>query len=280
MPTITTAAIAATLTLQPAIALPAPPDADHRPLLSGPAIEPQTPSIVSKTMTGAFERVEGRPESAALAAVAPDPQTTERAREIALDRTVALSVHLIDEIDTLREMTDATRSGDNEAARDYFNELHRTFDPGLPHDPLTDKLTALLTPEQRQRYTRVLEAYWDAWIDAEINNAQRREDPNARAQKRAELTTRLFQRELRDAYDISIKRTRDAMEAIYNAVDPTDEQREAIRAIIIDHLKRTRLDATPEQRRASMHEIYETLDKERQQKLFGYTLRALVPDEG
>jgi hypothetical protein len=92
------------------------------------------------------------------------------------------------------------------------------------------------------------------------------------------LVTQVFQEEVRDAYEISLRRYRDALEAIYAAVDPTPEQREAIRSIVIEHVKHTRLEATPTRRRAAMREVYDMLDDERKARLLDYLLERVVPN--
>ena len=239
-------------------------------------------TIVRHTMSGEFEQVEGRPEMAAFAAVVKNTGSdtkNEQAIEIELDRTVELSLLLIDQIDLMKESTDAMLAGDQQKAQEIQSSLHTMFDPDHRHDPLTPALLELLDKEQQQRYTRILDQYWNAWIDWTLRNNRNKDKQKLRERTRQRLTTRLFQRELADAYDISLKRYRDAMEAIYNAVQPTDEQRSAIRDIVIQHIKDTRLDATPEQRRETMHTMYEILDEERQQRLFDYLLRIVVPDE-
>ena len=58
-----------------------------------------------------------------------------------------------------------------------------------------------------------------------------------------------------------------------------EKQRQAIRIIIIEHIKRTRLNATPGQRRSTNLEIYRMLDDERKEKLFEYMTRFVIPDQ-
>jgi hypothetical protein len=66
------------------------------------------------------------------------------------------------------------------------------------------------------------------------------------------------------------------MQAMYDAIEPTAEQREWIRNRVIQHIKDTRLSPTLEQREALMLEIYDMLDEERQTKLFLYMTRAAM----
>ncbi len=259
-------------------ALTTSPAAAQDDVLKGPDLDSkQRPSIVHQSMSGEFQQVDGRPEIAAFAAITDDPQLNERARQIALDRTIELSLLLVDEIDLMRESTDAMRDGNQKRAREIQAQFHEQFDQGK-HNPLTTQLKELLTDAQRVEYTRVLDEYWDAWIDWSLRNRKAKITDRVRNQTRKRLSARLFQRELVEAYDISLKRYRDALEVIYSAVEPTDEQREAIRSIVIEHIKQTRLEATPQQRRDAMHEIYRLLDEDRKAKLYDYLLRIVVPD--
>jgi len=246
-------------------------------LLKGPEIQEQQ-SIVRHTMSGDFERIEGRPEMAAFAAITDDPELLQHAIEAELERTVAISMHLVDHIDLMKEATDASLSGDNKTATEIYTKLHELFDPEKRHDPLTPGLAEVLNKQQQSGYTRLLEEYWDAWIDANLGDRMDREKPAVRKRVRARLTTRLFNQELREAYNISLKQYRDAMEVIYQVVEPTEDQRESMREVLIAYIKETRLDPTPEQRRAATMRMYEVLDEERRAKFFGYLLQIVVPN--
>jgi hypothetical protein len=132
---------------------------------------------------------------------------------------------------------------------------------------------------------RLLDEYWSAWIDwesrGEMDEAETpRERPLRRERTSRRLAFQLFQEEVRAAYELTLRRYRDVLEGIYQAVEPTGEQRRAIRDVVIEHIKATRLKATPHDRRAAMHEVYDLLDDERRAKLFDYILRVAVPDGG
>lgn len=230
-------------------------------------------------MSGDFEQIAGRPEIAAFAAIAKNSGLMDRAIEIELERTVSLSMLLVDQIDLMKESTDAMTAGDNTKSNQIQGRLHGMFDPNKRHDPLTPELMPLLNESQQAEYKRILESYWDAWIDASLSNQMNQQEPKARERTRNRLTRNLFFRELRDAYDISLKQYRESVERIYSVVNPTDEQREQIRDILIAYIKQTRLEPTPEQRRAATIRMYEALDQERRTAFFEYLLRLVVPDD-
>ncbi len=263
----------------PPAGTPSDPPAD---LLRGPSVPDEVSrTLVQRGMTRGFVPVEGRPEIAAVRLLDLDEAASARVGEAVNERTVRLATLLVDRIDVVREITDAVLvDQDADRVRELQLALWDEIDEGRPRDPLLDAMGDALTPDQIVEAGALLDEYWGAWIDWELRNRAGLEGDRlaeARRRTRERLGFALFQAELREAYDVSLRRYREAMEAIYNAVDPTDEQRAAIRSLVIQHIKDTRLEATIEQRRAAMRRIYDLLDPERQGKLFDYMLRVALP---
>lgn len=246
---------------------------DDTPLLTGPAVDQtKTRSLVQGSMRGGFARVEGRPEFAAARLLDLDGETLDKIRELEEERGVSIVILLIDQIDDLRDMTDAQLSGDNARALDILNDLWTRHDEGELLQPALNELESVLTEQQLAETQRISAEYMHAWAHEE----KRQNEDIEKTKER--LAFSVFQQEIRDAYDASLLTTRQAMQGIYDAVDPTPEQRGTLRTIVIDHIKATRLKATPPQRRATMRRMYDALDEERQGKLFDYIMRAIVPD--
>ena len=245
---------------------------EDTPLLSGPEVsESKMQSLVHRGMTGGFVRIEGRPEFAAARVLDLDAEALDRVRDIEADRGVGLVVMLIDRIDDLRAMTDATTAGDAEGTRAILRSMWEDHDAESGVLPSLEALGDALSAEQLAETKRLAEEYMHAWA------ADQRAEGETVEQAVQRLSFQLFQEEVRYAYDASLNSTRQALEGIYDAVDPTPAQREEIRSIVIDHIKRTRLKAAPEQRRETMRRIYDMLDEERRGKLFDYTMRIVVP---
>lgn len=252
-------------------------------LLRGPAV----PDRVSRTlvdygMTGEFRPIEGRPESAAVALLKLDPEAHERATAVIDARSMAVAMLLVDRIDDIKEITDAITAGERERAQEIQLRLWEAFEPERPRNPLLEPLSKALSREQSVEVERLVEEYWDAWTRWELRGRPVNEDGAARAaadrEMRERMTFALFQSELRQAYEVTLRRYRDSMDAIYASVEPTEEQRSAIRDLVIDHIRTTRLKATPPQRREVTLGIYRLLDEERRERLFVYLLRQVVPD--
>jgi len=250
--------------------------------LRGPQVErDQLDTIVITDMSGNFIPVEERPELVAFARVCDDPEDLARAREMGTSRVFDLAELLVDEIDTVRTITDAIAEGNTTYAQTLLAQLRLRHDPDMLRDPLRAELEPMLEDDQRERFDRILDEYWDAWIAA--NTPESEQDMQGRPRTQAvhqrienRLNNELFQRDIANAYEYSLRRYRDAMQAMYDAIQPTPEQRAWIRNRVIQHIKDTRLNPTLEQREALMLEIYDMLDEDRQTKLFLYMTRAAM----
>ncbi|MGP1273360.1 MAG: hypothetical protein ACTS22_08490 [Phycisphaerales bacterium] len=243
------------------------------PPLAGPSVDPgRTQTLINESMRSGFQRLETRPEIAVVDLLDVDETTRLAVRELGQQRIVDLAAFLVDHIDELRAITDDLTAGRQDAARAKTRALWTTFDPSHSVTPMLNAVHDMLPDEQTDRAAALVGEYLDAWTEAEQRNDETAE------QTRERLAFQLFQEELRSAYDISLQNTRQALDAIYSAVEPTPEQRERIRSIVIEHIKRTRLEATPAERRAVMRTIYDSLDEERRGRLFDYAMRVVLPE--
>lgn len=282
---------------------PEPEAADG--LLSGPTVEAK-PSLLRYGLDGRLERIEGRPEiAAAELLLGGDTQAVDalaRVRRIAAARLDAVRMLLVDELEAVRVITDLTVAGEDQAARDELRSLWERFEPGRPHAPMLDSLADVLGPTRAEALRTMVEEYWVALLAERL---QRRlgeggQDASAEMESgmlgqmvdteavmasddpvisaaRDRLAFQLFQREIRVAYDQSLARYRELLESIDTAIKPTEAQRAAIREVILEHIKATRLQATPAQRRAAMVAVYRELDQTRREKLYELLLRQVVP---
>ena len=267
---------------QQAAARPAlEPDPDKNNTLRGPSVPVETQNSLGSTdMNGYFTPVEGRPELAAFALLITDPEHLAAARDLDNKRLSDLTFYLVDEIDAIREITDSMTAGNQAGAQVLLAQLRQRFEPDLPRDPLSPTLESMLTLDQRTEYNRIINDYWLRWASAQSDTMNLKQDSEAYKKIENQLNNQLFQQDIQQAYQYSIKRYRDSLDAIYTEVQPTDEQRAQIRDIMITHIKNTRLEATIEQRQAAMLEIYNLLDDERREKLFLYITRVAISRTG
>lgn len=250
--------------------------------LRGPPVSDHTKrTLVRFNMSGQFEPIEGRPEAAAALLLDLDEQTAQRVKRVIDARDMAVATLLVDQIDLVAEISDEIRAGDNEAARARMIVLWERFEPDHPRRPLLKPLKRVLGPEQFAEVVRLTDEYWETWIDQRVGAMDDREG-GRRAERREQTEERLafelFQGEVRTGYEATLRRYRDALEAMYQAVGPTEEQRAEMRRVVIDHIRATKLKATPEERRAATRKIYDLLDEDRRGKLFDYLLKQVIPD--
>jgi hypothetical protein len=254
---------------------PPRPPVNNDPVLGGPVVPDQVArTLVQFDGRGQFVRLEGRPEEAAVALLGLDSERRERTRQATLPRRTALGLLLVDNIDLVKQITDAIRAGDADTARNMARELYDRFDPAHSRDPLLGPLAEILTPAEQTDLARLVGEYWKAWIDWELRSAADRSD-EAHRQTEQRLTFELFQQEIRAAYEWTLRPYHDRLETIYRVADPTPEQRAAIRGIVIDYIRETRLEPTPEQRQQAAKRLYMALDEGARIKLFELLLSQL-----
>lgn len=255
---------------------------DEEPgLLSGPAVEAQA-TIVRYGMDGRLQPIAGRPEIAAaqvlIAARSLPTEVAERVRAINTARGESIRMLLVDELDTVREVTDLITAGEADAARDAMRAMWRRFETGTSHAPLLDDLVEAVGEGHADELRRINEEYWTALLRERAGGMMDQRGERALAAARARLAFDIFQQELREGYDLTLRRYRELLESINTGVEPTPEQRTAIRDVVLEHIENTRLAATPEQRRETMLRIYRELDEGRRERLYGLLLRQVVPD--
>ncbi len=237
-------------------------------LLRGPTVaDDATRTLINVDMGGNFVRVQGRPEEAALGLVIVDPDRREQAQAAAASRGTSIGMMLIDNIDLVKEASDAVRAGENRTVQRIYREIYSRFDPDQIRDPLLADFAQALSAEEQQQVVAMVDDYWDAWIDWELRN---RTDPNDEMRARTEqrLAFSIFQREIGEAYNWALRPFQQRMEALYEMVEPTEEQRSAIRDAMIEYIREARLAPTPEQRRKTADEIYLLFTEEQHQRLF------------
>ncbi len=251
---------------------PPNPTAVDEALLRGPTVPDNiAQTLVNTDMGGKFIPIPGRPAEAALGLVLIDPERRQSAGEAAEARRMAIGMLLVDNIDMVKQASDATRAGENNKAQAVYRKLYAQFNPDNVRDPLLDALKDVLSEQEVRQIQQLVNEYWDASINWALRNAK---DNSEAARKRAQrrLSFQLFRREIGEAYNWSLRPIQQRLESIYRATEPTEEQRSAIRDVMIDYIRESRLRPTPEQRQTAAARIYDLLDETQRLKLFEQAL--------
>jgi hypothetical protein len=250
----------------------------REPLLGGPTVPDEVMrSLIEVDGMGRFVRLQIRPEEAALGRALVDPDRRERAREATETRKQALGMLLVDNIDRVRDATDAIAAGENDTVTAIYREMFDRFEAEHRRAPLLPVYAEVLAPEELAEVTRLVDEYWEAWLAWELRNVSDRpaamdNSDEAQAAMEQRLSFQLFREELAQAYSWTLRPFRYKLEALYEATEATPEQRKALRAVIIDYVRTTRLKPTPEQRRETADAIYSILDETQRRKLFTHML--------
>jgi hypothetical protein len=252
-------------------------------ILRGPKVpEASRRTIVYGGMQAGFNRVEGRPEAAAVMLLDIKPERMRTIEAIIREHDMKVAMMLVDRIDDVRVISDAVLAGDRERARELLKELWRVHDPKRQRSPLLADLEPLLSDEEQAEVERLVNEYWQAWIRSampkiagEMDEAQQKKIHD-RIER--QLAFQLFEEEVQRGYELTLRRYKQVLDGIYGAVEPTDTQREAIRSVVLKHIKETRLEPTQAQRREAYLAIYELLDEQRREKLFDYLLRQILKE--
>lgn len=236
--------------------------------LAGPKV-PDRRTLVSTDMQGRFRRLEVRPEEAALDVLSIDAERLDLARGVVEQRASAIRKHVLENIELIKTFADGPKDGPS--AEKLGRELYERFDPKHTRDPLIEPLARVLSSDEQSELKRVVEEYWERTIE----NEQARNRKQSRADIESRLAYEQFQREVRRAYDTTLRPFQQKLENIYAAVDPTPEQRRALRGVMIEYIRASQSSPGPERRVKLARAIYEALDEERRVKLLAAGIAAM-----
>ncbi len=249
-----------------------PEGVDTTPPLAGPSVDQKySQSLARSDMQGRFIKLDVRPEEAALRVMVLDPETRERAQGVIADRAARLRRHLVDQIDLIKTSNDETIAGDANAKQRLAKQLYETFEPGHLRDPLAGPLAAVLTPEKHAEMMRLVDDYWEAWIDAEVKASPK----TKREAMEERLSFRQFQIELGAAYESTLRPFQQKLDAICEVVEATPEQRQRIRTAVIRYIRDASLNPTDAQRQELAEAVYSALEESQRVKLFAAALSRL-----
>ncbi len=272
--------------------------------LGGPVVrETLTSTIVQRDAKGAFKRLGNIPEEAAVAALELDPEVRAYCRGVFAERKIALGVLLADHIDEAIAYGDAIDSGEREVVSELITVLRTEWESGAygegsqrnggsvwwpqmvgPTQPeaqttrtgwrsgtrtaLMSDLSAVLSAGQCLELERMVSEYWEAWVKWELRSKKSPSEGEC-LRTRDRLERQLFADDLRRASDDLFKPFREKLDKLFLAVEPTNEQRDRIKAAVRTHMVESRLRPRINQRVRLMESLYTALDEDRRARLFG-----------
>lgn len=273
--------------------------------LAGPAVsEPIAVTIVRRNAKGEFQRLSDIPEKAAVATLKLDAEQRAYCRAVFEDRQLAMGVMLAERWEDAFLYGESLRHREREQTSELITIFRSLWEqgayglsaesgafwptdmvgppahgdrvfPGKPRNGETltrprvlGELAAVLSPEQCGEVERLVAGYWNEWIEWELRSRKRPSETDC-SRARDKLERQVFADELRRAYDDLIKPYQEKLEKLFEAVEPTPEQRSTITRVLRDHIVTSRLRPRTEARVELMTELYQALDESRRAKLFG-----------
>ena len=129
------------------------PESDPAQLLSGPKVTQSTTAatLVQRDFNGRLERIETRPEAAAIALLALTDEERAAVDAFLVQRAAAVTAALFEHMDLFLEIQSARQSGDMEGARPLMRQLREKV-PALVSPPLARQVAAVLPESVRSEF--------------------------------------------------------------------------------------------------------------------------------
>lgn len=257
---------------QPATPDPAPD------LLRGPTVEEgdSSSTLVKKDFAGKLERLDVRPEVAAIDVLGLSKEERAAADKVVTDRGSRISQFTLDHYDLFEKIRAARQGGGSRdelmpllrEARDAASEF---FDP-----PFVDQVAAALPEAARDKYKATVADYRKA-LAAEPPPMDRAaapasdDRPARRAARGAAFADRrvemeLFLREMGESFRAFVTDRREHADALLKAADATPEQENRIRGMLREFGAEKGFKPTPEQRGELMRKILAELTPDQRAK--------------
>lgn len=255
---------------------PAPPpkEADA---LAGPKVTqggeaPRT--LVVRDFDGNIRTPEPTVEEAAVALLDLSPAERKAVEKALSDRAAILDAIVLDNLALLGDAASAGAASGKEKFRMGL-KAYQVLEPLRDNGSLRKIIGRELTPENKERFEAVVDAYWDALV------AERRETPKADGKKpgRLEIIAEARLAGLGKEIERSFQRVLMSGELIYKhatrGITLSEEQSEKIRGLLEDHMRETGGNADEKQNQKLALAILPLLTLE-QQKVFVANIRDLM----
>ncbi len=249
-------------------------------VLSGPKVEAkaQARTLIERDETGRVRRLDIPPAEAALKLLDLDDATKEKTQAI-LDKRAAILDRIVKEnLLLLVELSNATRSGDKEAARDLLRELAEKAEPLRTRGQLQEELSRVLPAEKSAELKQLVQEYARAiFADAEqarSSESMEGEGAGERRSRRGAMSkaaqaeyVAAVGRELKRSYDRVVTAAVQDFDELIKALDLTPEQEAEVRRIATDHFQKTAGNPTPKQKGEVFAQVYAKLNAEQRRAL-------------
>jgi hypothetical protein len=279
----------AALSLMPAaIAISAPDPTTPSDILAGPKVSegPERPSLVKVDFAGQLERLDTRPEAAAISLLNLSAEERAKVDRFFTERTASVTAALYENMDAFLELQAVRQSGDLAEARPQLRRFRQSVAP-LLNPPLAEQVAAHLPESARDEFSRLVNEYKQALQEADtadrdraINSpesdrmSQRRQRARVGSMADARYELSQLMREMARSLSTIVDERRAQTEQLLVAIDATPEQRGQITTILRESAEQTsdsdRNDRRTPERAEAMTRIFALLTPDQRRKLREY----------
>ncbi|MEM9083581.1 MAG: hypothetical protein AAGB34_08300 [Planctomycetota bacterium] len=288
--------------------LAAPAIAENDPgILTGPPVEDtsttessdqmQRQTIVHRNFDGSLERIKGSPELAAIDQLHLSDEERLDVDNVLNERAAIIDSMVLENFNTLDDLRKLRNSETSARERmDVYKAFAETFRPLIDRGTMRDEVASVLSEDQREAFTGMLDEYHEAVRKDQAEQRIRRDNPDSmqRIEESSEQTERRrrweerrnarlkeqlgvnsredllsFTQEAGASLQRVIESARDRLDAFLEAIDATPEQTAEITRLA-QNLQRNNDAESRQKYRQAVREIFQMLDTEQRRKLIDW----------
>lgn len=248
------------------------PEPNQEPVLKGPTVSaPATkPTLVEKDFSGKLKRLDVPAEEAALRLMKVDDAARSRIDTILSERAAIIDKAVIENIDLVVQIHNAGQSGDKAEALRLFQEFAKKLEPLKARGKPVDEIASALPEDQREPYRALVSEYHQAQVADTMAQARGRGEEMGLKQAAGRELVGAIGLEIKRSYERQIGSRKEDFEKLLASLNLKPEQETRIRNMVTEYGQKTKLNPSPEQKRAMFGKIYKELDAEQRKALVAY----------
>lgn len=219
---------------------------EEEPLLAGPRLEDEASerSLVKFDFNGGLRRLDRSPEEAALDALNLDSSSRDAADAILTERFSALDDAVRGNLELLIELNVARQAGNKPEAAVLLRRLLDKLEPlrmnARAQGRVRDRIAYVLPNEERREFSRLIDEYWRALVQDEMQQAEIRKEKLTLTQAYVRVTLGAVGTELRRSFERQFKAREKQFESLLVSLNLFPEQETKVRKVVQEFVERTK----------------------------------------
>ncbi|MDX2115162.1 MAG: hypothetical protein SFZ24_06000 [Planctomycetota bacterium] len=229
--------------------------------LSGPTVEKEAEgggaesgSLVRRDFSGKLERLEVRPEQAALDLLGLTAEERRKVDGVLLERAEAMDQLVRENLELLVRMQSAREGGDARERRKVLQELRSAAERALGTQRLEEQIVRELPERTRGRFRGLVSEYLSAVGEEEAKGGEGMEGAGERGRRGGEMFAGMraqlvvFGQEIKSAYERYAAEGSAQLERFIRGAGLSAEQEGRVRGVIMQWFQETKGNATQAQK--------------------------------